>query len=175
MNNNKELNQAIWTVITSKYKKDAPEAFKLVSSYGYEICKNGFGWEISSSKRRIFTMERGYASNKHLVIVSGYYRTMERVVEYKEFDTMGSKFDFVNCLNTPINDIYYQPERPAKSISNYKELLSRKSSINYENHQIQEIKAQIDSLQKSLIHRVERKTKEEMDLAKFRKEIGLSN
>ena len=43
---NTMLNEAIYTVLTTKYKKQAREAFKRVQDAGYEVYKNNGHFHI---------------------------------------------------------------------------------------------------------------------------------
>ena len=181
MRRNDELNKAIWTVLTTQFKKDAKEAFKMVEENGYDVYKNGWGtWSIANptTKRSLYIGYGKYGSRATLYC--GNHTTLTktwRTISSKEEREVAEKFDFVNCLNTPVNVTYYEmrmdESRESKALLNYYKLKSAKSSINYESEDIDRIQKKIAELQADLIRATEKKVKADMKLNEVRKELGL--
>lgn len=174
---NEELNKAIWTVLTTQFKKEAKEAFKTVQDNGYEVHKNGCGtWSVGNPHTRKFIhIEYG---NYRTRLYYGNYTTQCKTWKTPEQQrVVAEKFDFVNCLRTPQNNAYYEAVNgqyeESKAKQKYHELKSVKWSLNYENQRIAKIQADIAKLQAELISATESKVKDEMRLQNKRKELGL--
>jgi len=180
---NEELNKAIWKVLQVKFKKDAPEAFKMVQEAGYEVMKGGQGqWIVKNPHTR--KMIDIQDTCRGTVLYHGNYQTQVRVIAkygYKTVDNwtiVGQKFDFVNCLKTPMNRDYYDALdvqcRQSESIMNYDRLKSAKWSIDYDEREIARLQKEVEKLQKDIARRYEAKVNDLMHLNNVRRELGLA-
>lgn len=173
---NEELNQAIWTVLSTQFKKQAKEAFKTVQENGYEVYKNGCGtWTVKNPH-----------TDKTMHIEQGCYRTIlcygrnsRRWNKLAEEQAIAKHFDFVNCLRTPHNREYYEVEareswrQESKSHEQYDRIKSAKWSIQYETDRIAKIQKEIAKLQDELIRATESRVSDKARLENLRKEFGL--
>ena len=175
---NEALNEAIWTVLTTQFKKEAKEAFKTVKENGYEVYKNGCGtWTVHNPHtRRSIHIEYG-RYYRRTTLFHGYYTTQSRTwKDATEERVVATKFDFVNCLKTYQNDEYYRTvnkDDRSTAKKKYERLTGAKWSVKYENDRIAKIQADIAKLQAELIKATENKVKDEMTLKQVRQELGL--
>lgn len=161
------LNEAIYTMFTTKFKKDAREAFDMIEKAGYKIWKNSGQWEIQNPKtgKYIYAGQPYWNYKKGWVIVLHYGDCA------KELD---DRIDFVNCLNTPINTAKRRYKRyPNKFQEQRDNLRMVKRDIVWKENSIKDNKAKIEATQNNLITAVEEKTKAEAKLKALRKEYGL--
>ena len=70
-----EINAAIYTVLTTQYKKNAPEAFEIVKAAGYAYDKNNGKFDVYNEKthRRISLSDGGWYKNYWIKVTHGYY------------------------------------------------------------------------------------------------------
>lgn len=175
MNNRAELNKAIYVVLT-QLKRDAKEAHKVVKQAGYVIEKGRSSYIVSNpeTKRSIYIGDAYGRGN--LCVVHGWYKVHRSV-----FKGSGEcKFDFVGCLEKPMNTVYwnsgeysYNGNR-SKAYVRYDELKSARWSVKYEADRIAEYEKQIKELQDKLMKATEQKVRDEFKLAEVRKELGLA-
>lgn len=164
------LNEAIYIVLTTQYKKDAREAHKIVESAGYTINKNNGYFEVYNPKlNKCVCITRNFYSYKHhcgMLNVWCGIKACEMTYEKLE------KINFVGMLNTPINHEYYRELKWKKINQNRRnELTDCKWNIKYYNNKIDDIKHKIESAQEDLIVAVERKTKAIQRLEKVKETI----
>lgn len=176
--NREKLNAAIGIVVTSKFKKDAPEAFAVVAKAGYECFKNGSSeWEIynPATKRRIWltTARRGWGSDVR--IIHGMY--CNNVANFDTEDAAISKFDFVGCLDKPLNTEYYRCTRldgKKTAVEKYDELKFKKRMMLSYDEDLTKIAEKIKKLQDELVRAACRRESYSRELADLRKELGLA-
>lgn len=185
----KELvNRAIIKVCTTQFKKDAKAEHELLEGYGYQIYKLNGRFSIQSPNR---TVSIEYVGNyrHNYKVVFGYYH-----VHYKYFKTYEDlfKFDFVNCLNTPINTEYYNlkqyeegwggiNDKHAKYEQIRNKLHNLKWNITWYNREVEDVQKKIESLQKQILSAQkdmlrykENAVKADVELVAYRKELGLA-
>lgn len=100
VSSNEFLNKQIYIVLTTKYKKEAKEAFNYVEACGYKVSKNGNGtWTITNphTDKSVWTSEEKYSWK-------GNYRTFYYGIYEKTTCRLNDKIDFVNCLKIARND-----------------------------------------------------------------------
>ena len=176
---NEELNKAIWKVLNTQYKKDAKEAFKLVEENGYKVWKNGSStWTVNNPHTgKCIHLEHSYYRSK--LFYGNYTTQVESFRDSKDFKRVAEKFDFVNCLKTPYNKVYYDMlysmDNKSKSYDKYDRLKSAKWYLDYETRRIAKIQEDIAKLQAELVRATESKVKDEMKLKEVRKELGLKH
>ena len=157
--NRTELNNAIYLVLITQYKKNAPEAFKMVEDAGYKITKyDGCFWvENVATRRQLYVNDRGYV------------RDLKK-------NKISHKFDFVGFLNKPLNTEYYRTpagecERTAKRCR----LSGAKFSVWRCERDIEKAKATIFSAENDLIKAVKEREKYMNGLREIRKQLGLKD
>ena len=160
------LNEAIYIMFNTKFKKDAREAFNMIEKAGYEIWKNNGQWEIQNPK----TGKYIYAGQPYW----NYKKGWVIVLHYGDCATeLNDKIDFVNCLNTPINTAKRRHNGFNKFQEQRNNLRMVKRDIVWKENAIKDYKAKIVATQENLIRAVERKAKAEAELKELRKEYGL--
>jgi len=165
------LNEAIYKVMTTQYKKDAKEEHKMVEAAGYEIYKSDGSFTV-----------RNEETHRELCIdYKGYYSvlyTRARSIRFNRYD--GLKFDFVGYLLKPTKDIndfldrdgYYKDR--SKALQKYHRLERAKHHVEYEKNQFEEIKRRIASLQNELARTARFVAQAEADVNETRVKIGLA-
>ena len=167
--NNTELNKAIYTVITTQYKKDCREAHKAVEDAGFKIRKIRGGYEVVNTKtnRDLYTSR----SNRWGGGLFLHYNWYKRKIKLTE------NFDFVNCLNTPYNEINEQDNpwirAPKTAKEKHDRIKSMKWDVEYHERNYERALAQIQKLQRELVHEAEQKLLAEQKLETYKKELGL--
>ena len=184
MNNytKEQINEAIYTVLTSEYKKDAPEAFNIVKAVGYEYSKYDRGrFEVYNpvTKRRIYIKEGGYYKNYHVSVYYGYYANqVARFTGDDRYLDAKGKFNYVGCLEKPVNMVWREvcqmQDVRSQAVQKYDILCTKKSYVKWREDEIQRIQMQMQKLQKELISATERKVGYERDVMDYRKQIGLA-
>lgn len=178
--NNTELNKAIWTVLSTKFKKEAKEAFKMVEAAGYEVYKNGCGtWTVRNNhtgKSIMLEYLSSYRTPGRLYF--GDYGRHSRSIRSDEWTVVATKFDFVNCLKTPRNRAYEeacdaQNFRSSKAVAKYGEIKNKKWNIDYDERCIADIQKKIQDLQRDMMRYTEYKVNSQRALAQLRREYGL--
>ena len=163
------LTEAIYKVITTRFKKDMGEAKKIVRGAGYIIekdyCNNGFSVYNPTTGRRVsarlrygeVTITRDY----------GYQNKRYKIGE--------CKFDFVSFLNKPRNTEYREmcniSKRPTKE--KYRRLSDAKYSITWRKRDIENTKKEIAKLQESLLTASRYLYESEARANNVRRELGL--
>ena len=179
-----QVNAAIWTVLRTQYKKEAKEAFDIVKAAGYEYEKlNGaFTVRNPETRKRISLQTGGYSwrDNEYVQITYGYY--MCQVTKFTGVDRYKNakeKFDYVNCLNTPINDVYWTEVKSSTydsstAVAKYDRIQSCKRRIKWREEDIEKIQKQLIELQEKLVRLGAEKMAAEQNLRAVRKELGLA-
>ena len=175
---NEELNKAIWTVLTTQFKKNAKEAFQTVQENGYEVCKNcGGTWTVRNPHTKRFVYIQ-FGDRRTTLYYGNYTTQMKRWRTSQEEAVVAAQFDFVNCLKTPNNSAYYDmlhiQNAESKAAEQYSRIRSAKWSIEYETKRIAKIQADIARLQAELVKATESRVKDEMTLKQVRQELGLA-
>lgn len=163
------LNEAIYLVLISKFKKDCPKAFQMVENAGYDVYKSSGVWIIKNPKinKTIRASEPSYVwENSQRYYKRFFYHGNSHTV-------LNQKIDFVNCLNTPINeyanytkDIYFTKYK--LQISNIRQY---KNMLKWRTKDIEKCKEKVADAQEELIRAVRFKTEAEMRLNQLRKEF----
>lgn len=165
---NTTLNKAIATVLTHQYKKDAKEAHAIVENAGYGITKNNGHFEVYNRK----TDKRIYVVENRLGRFFIAFNPHKRKVNFTE------KFDFVNCLETPLNKeywdmVYNRSYGYTEGQMKREALKSARWSVKYEMECLMKIDAEIEKLKKDRERRLEWLAKAKENLATKKKELGL--
>ena len=157
-----EINAAIYDVLTHMFKKDCPEAHEIVKAAGYTLSRDN-GYEVSNEEtgRTIYVTDREYYGKIHF----NWFHRPARLT---------NKFDFVGCLDKPINKKIIAEYNPNTAIEKYRRLKSKKWDIEYHEERIKRIKNQMMDLQKQLIHETEMMAKSKVELKEFKQNLGLS-
>lgn len=173
--NNTELNNAIYTVLTTKYKKDARDAFKMVKDAGYVVGKRDGYFYVKNPKsdKVIFVWDYhwDYETRDYNYYIIFSYRNEKRRLTHK--------FDLVNCLNTPINTTYRQLREmnwhydPYGYKAKMKKVNYAKRWYNNRTENVQRILNKIDELQKELVDAVAYRENALAELNEVKKECGL--
>lgn len=172
---NEELNQAMLKVMTTKYKKDAKEAHKLVEDYGYEIVKrNGMFWVIHPKTKKYIYIDEVYGYGGYYYYVN--YCSGTKKVYIKKRPDILNNFDFVNCLGTPENTAYRDSIwRERYCSTKYKEIRKSikdtKRCIMWEECDIKNTEHKIKNLQDKLMYYATRKNEYEKHLNELRKQV----
>ena len=170
---NEYLNSQIYRVLTSKFKKDAPEAFKAVEDAGYTIYKNGCStWTIKNphTKKYVWTSKEKY----------DYRRGTFRYFSYTDKQVvLSNKIDFVDCLKTPVNkpwhDIIWRPyHEVSPAVRTYEnEIRSAKRMAASYREDIEQYKKQIAALQEKMVHAATRAAEYDAEVAEAKKKLGV--
>lgn len=164
------LNNAIHTVLTAKFKKDAREAFAAVEDAGYTIEKRDSNfWVINDETRRyVYVRENRYGPG-YAVNANNFY---------KRFTTYGAEkvIDYVNLLNKPINMAWYNVNNNtyAPTKMKYRLLVCSRDHVKYADNEVARIQKKIDELQRELVAEIERRATYKQNLTNCRKTIGLT-
>lgn len=169
-----QINEAIYTVLTTQFKKDAKEEHKIVESAGYTIKKYDGSFEVSNKKNHRYVQ---IGISKYYwykgTIYHGPYRCMKCSVDLRN----KVFFDFVGCLEKPINSTWYElldTQDRSQLLAKYERLHSAKWHIEYDENEIKNIKKKIDTLQNELIYYAKSLARANENLATVRKELGLA-
>lgn len=165
------INEAIFKVLTTKYKKDAKDAFKLVDEAGYRSFKEGGRFEVYNPEtdRHIYVTE-AYRRSYYTVHTGMYMRQTTNFRREADMKAM----DFVNCLEKPVNTEFYRevPRGRAAGVYESKIKMPRRMVKSYEDD-IESCQKQIEKLQQRIIYATERKAKYEMEIREAKKELGI--
>ena len=168
----KELNDAIYTVITTQYKKDAKEAHKLVESYGFDIWKYDGHYRVGykDTHKAVYILSQGWRyTNFYLDGRQDPYKRLESGQE--------CKVDFVRFLTKPKNEEYRHVRwlecQESASAKKYDDIRHAKYMAHSYAEDIENAKKKIDEAVKRLEYCMEMKTRYDLDLAKLRVEYGL--
>lgn len=174
-----ELNEAIFHVLDTQFKKDMDkEALKMIEEAGYEIHKGNGCYYVKNpvTKREI------YFSGTYTTQIN--FNWYIRPVRLKAHAFRLCHFDFVGCLNKPINYTWYNLGRVAEyrpTKDKYEKLKSARWDVNYHtkqvenivNEKLQKLYKQIEELTKDIQYHTERKVKAKEELEELKKGFGL--
>ena len=179
----KLLNDMIWSVLNAKFKKDAKEAFKAVEDAGYTIYKNGSGyWTVcnKATNRYINLGDRGWKYHTQLVIQHGPYVSHQHRLTHEECNADSIAFDFVGCLEKPINQTWYDLQNKETdwnkltAVKKWDDIkFQMRMAKSYEND-IERTKKEIERLQKQLISYTETKCRYESQAKMLKAQYGLA-
>ena len=149
------VNQAIAKVIFEKFKKDVKDEIRIIESAGYTVHKYDSRLEVSNiMTSKSVRLDDRYSTyhrlSKRYAVCYGPYRGMDS--GFDSYEDV-SKFDFVSCLETPLNKVYWTPENirytqyESDRINRY---LLAKSDYDYDMRKISRMEKEIASLKKQL-------------------------
>ena len=175
--NRQELNKAIWKVLNSKFKKDAKEAFKMVEDAGYEVYKDGWGYWVVANRenhRFIHLQDNRYRT----IIQHGPYVTHTHRCTEKETYAIEITFDFVGCLEKPVNQTWYDLRNGRKNkltaVDKYNEIKFQKRMAESYAEDIEKTKKQIEKLQAELVRQATCKAQYEAKVQASKVKFGLA-
>ena len=166
-----ELNEAIFKVMNTQFKKDMGEALKIVEGAGYKVSKWDSRFYVKNEKtgRELCLRDtyKGYA-----VHGNGY-------VKCKFNWDKTCLMDLVAYLEKPFNTDWYKAQAMRsdwRSPTYYKcyRLKNAKHDISYEKNAIEDIKKEITKLQRRLESAIRAQVRYEQNLIEVRKELGLA-
>lgn len=177
-----QVNEAIYTVLTTQFKKQAPEAFEIVKAAGYEYDKYNGRFNVYNGKtnRRISLDDGGWYKNYWLTVNHGYYtaNTTTYRGELEDLLAKVKRFDFVGCLDKPMNREYYamlhDADDNSQAVQKWQSLKYKKNCVQWRVEEIERIQLQMEKLQKDLMRAMERKVEYEQDVINYKKELGLA-
>lgn len=164
------LNEAIYTVLTTQYKKDAKEAHKIVENAGYTINKCSGHFEVTNPKNnRYVRINRDYYSYRyHCGMANVWCGTRCSEMRYERLE----RIDYVNLLNTSYNKEYYRKPKWKVTNQNRKDkLYNSKWDVKFYNDRVEIAKHNIERAQQELIKAVENKAKAVQKLEEVRTTI----
>lgn len=174
------LNEAVYRVITTQFKKNMDGADKVVEEAGYRVIKTDGRFAVRTVRNngRCRDIEFGETSRGYKLIA--WNGDMQRVYRYATLDEL-KKFNFEAFLNAPINVAYAE----ARVLDEYRfggytdtqrkmgRLRDVKAYIRYKVDDIEKYKKQIADLQEKIEDAIRRQVQYEGDLRNLRKEYGL--
>ena len=171
-----EVNQAIFTVLTASYVKDAPDAFKIVKAAGYVYDKYKYNSK-SVSRFRVENLDTGnlleIKRHGHKIGVYRYEKNYHCRDVYFSRDTLSDPipFDYVGFLDKPTNESEYwgyKDTTHSKSTEQYYRLRCAKEWVKDYEGDIERLNNEMANLQKELLDA-------KKVLSDLRKEFGLSH
>lgn len=167
-----QINEAIYTVMKKRFKKDAKEAHKIVEDAGYSVYKGGNGYfDIYNpeTQRHLWVTEPRYSYRK-----GGDYQNIYSGPYTKHMNEFTDKFDFVGCLEKPINSIYYQDTNTKESARHkYDRIKHLRYMEESWKKDAEECKKKIDSLLDQMQRYTKYSAEKAAELSALRKEYGL--
>jgi hypothetical protein len=166
-----ELNEAIYKVIKTQFKKDMGDALKVVEEAGYTVKKWDSRFYVKNPNTgRELCLREGWG--KYKVCGNGSEKCAFRFEDV-------CRMDFVGYLEKPFNYAWYKVQdmqREWRSATWYKwdRLRSAKFNIMYEKDEIAKVKQDIANLQARLEQAIRSQVKYEQNLIAVRKELGLN-
>lgn len=165
------INEAIYKVITTKYKKDMTEAKKIVRGAGYTITKcYGNYWDVSNpaTGRVVYLTNDNYS-------YKGFRINYGKTIAVKRGEDC--KIDFRAALDKPLNkewqSLRWVETRPTKK--KYEKLNSAKYSLKWRKQELAETQKKIAELQARLIRETRSIVNAENEVNNVRRELGLRN
>ena len=174
-----ELNEAIYTVITTQYKKDAKEAHEIVSAFGYSISKYDWRYRVISKEtgKAVYVCYQSYSCRRF----SLGNKTADQTKDMRDRNSITynpCRVDFVGFLNKPFNKTWYNMTgwypRHSRAVSKFRDLEDAKWDIKYHGDKIEQIKAEISRLEDELISYARRQKDDEERLRRLRREYHLA-
>lgn len=172
-----ELNEAIYTVITTQYKKDAKEAHEMVSAFGYGIYKYDGRFRVcnKATSKVVYVCSQSYSYRRFDL----GNRVAEQTKDKNSICFNPCRVDFVGYLDKPFNREYYDMRnkshrRHSRAVSKFHDLKDAKWDIKYYGDKINEIKSQIAHLEDDMLHYARRQMDSEQSLRRLRREYHLA-
>lgn len=171
-----EVNKAIIDVITHQYKKDCPEAHKLVNNLGYTIEKmNGEFTVINETTRKYVSYKRYWREER--IYLNGQ-------CEFANSEKM-SKINFVKYLNTPFNSYLYTENGYGKYVDTKSDAVRKYEVLRIAKHnakfcrdeiisQDEKLKRAIEDYQRWTKYYKEQAEKHDKEIEELRKKYGLT-
>ena len=165
------LNEAIYKVIKTQFKKDMGEALRLVEEAGYRVSKWDSRFYVKNERtNREVCLRESYFGNC-IISGNGYEKCKFHPDEV-------CRFDFIGYLEKPHNLAWYDIEAKKNDWRSptwykYDRLRSIRNSIKYAEDSINTRRKQIADLQRSLENDIEYRVKREQQLVEVRKELRL--
>lgn len=165
-----ELNEAIYKVMSTQFKKDMGEALRVVEEAGYTVSKWDSRFYVKNPKTgRELCLKEGYKG--YNIFGNG---------DRKSIVPWGTerRMDLVGYLEKPINHEWYKAQAMQndwRSATWYKwdRLRNAKWYIKYEKENIEKTKKKIAQLQQELEDTIRSQIRYEQNLVNIRKELGL--
>ena len=179
-----KINDAIRTVVTTRFKKDAKESHEFLEGLGYVISKWDGRFNVTNTKTdKTITVDESYIRCGYIAVRKSYYKNHEYISRLK-------KFDYYSCLETPKNnnrsdvhkrcnkvswnyDHYYRNDIQKNFDYNKNKLNSNKWDVKYYTRELADAQKKladtIAKLQHDIVYYTERKVIAEHELAELRK------
>lgn len=166
------LNEALLKVLTTKFKKDAPAEFKMVSDAGYEVYKvDGMFRVYNANTHREIHFTRGYGYR-----VYGYLNWTNGRKQCTTYEDL-TKVNIVGVLNTPPN----YAKRPTgygywgetKTKYNARKLCEAKMRVKCADESIDRARRELEKAQKELERTIQYRVRVAYELNECRKELNL--
>lgn len=164
------LNEAIYKVISTQFKKDMGDALKIVENAGYKVTKwDGRFYVKNETTRRELCLREGYKGYK--VCGNGYDKCR---FGWNDVCPM----DLVGYLNKEINRNWYELEFArndwmSPTWRKYTMLKDAKSNIKYNETAIEKLRKEIAEKQNILERCIADAVRREQKLTEVRKQLGL--
>jgi len=161
------LNQAIYKVITTQYKKDMGEAYKIVTDAGFLPRKITGGWEVYNPETRR-SVWVSYNNYKTYISYGWDHRRVE----------INFHFDFEKNLRTPNNTEWFEVRNRRRDWRGdtkikMERLHDAKWTIEWRKRDIEHTKKKIEELQRELMSQMRSEIQSESCLDEIRKELKL--
>lgn len=175
------LAENIITVLTTRFKKDAKEAFKDVEHF-FKVFKYDtgvYGIESNTTHRRIVLRSRErwmyVESLKHSTYVTVYRLYIDGYAKGEFTAERLHKVNFIKLLNTPLNTAWKELNRASTrpTVDKFSSLRWAKQSVKYSEERLVKIQNQIADLQKSLIREAEYLADKKQEVKTERNKLGL--
>ena len=165
-----ELNNAIYTVLTTQFKKYAKDAHRAVKEAGYTIDKwCGYYHVKNEATGRCLSVETSDGWYRRTY----YVRGCRKMATFENYEKL-MKFDFVGCLEKSLNADYYQTNKAYHpTLDKYNRLKDAKFYVKYRNNDIEKLKKEIEKLQGQINEYTQWVRRDEKRLSDIRKEYGL--
>ncbi len=184
INMTEEVNKAIIKVITHQYKKDCPEAHKLVQDWGYTIEKKNGSFRVKNenTNKEVYFENDIYYDSPYGVIYVHHKR-----IALKKKDQI-NKINFVKYLNTPLNSylwdengyrsVYQYTRYHSDAVDKYKKLKMAKHNAKYcrkaiieENEKLQKV---LEDHRRWIEYYTQQSKIHDEEIEELRKEYGLT-
>ena len=174
------FNNALLTILTTKYKKYMEKEIKLVEEAGYIVSKWNGAWHI----KNVATMKTIWGSGEynHCTIYSNSARY--NFVRDDKAEDHGCKADLRGMLDTPVNKYFLEYQRSLNWENDYTlggtnirakraELKSAKREITDYDKSIEKTKKEIEALTKKIEAEVVARERAKQRLNTVRENLGL--
>ena len=164
------LNEAIYEVIRTQFKKDMGEALKIVEGAGYEVTKWDGRFYVRNKKlNKDVCIREGHRGFK--IVGNGYDKC-----KFGWDDVC--RMDFVGYLNKPSNTEWYAVQAlrndwRSPTFYKYMRLRDARGAVEYNRKEIGRLRKQIADLHATLDKCVADRAERAQKLLNVRKELGL--